>query len=135
MLRRLTLVLDTDDNQFRAEIPVIETMNVEPGTIILADAGAKKIGVIKIVRHYTGLGLKDAKEATESLPRAFAAEDMCPRQVVENPDKLAMLNQFAEDMESEGARVEVGGERQREEILMREIIGAFGRACGVKVSD
>jgi large subunit ribosomal protein L7/L12 len=36
--------------------------------VILTDAGAKKIGVIKAVRGLTGLGLKEAKEACESLP-------------------------------------------------------------------
>ena len=36
--------------------------------VILTDAGAKKIGVIKAVRALTGLGLKEAKEACESLP-------------------------------------------------------------------
>lgn len=36
--------------------------------VILTDAGAKKIGVIKAVRALTGLGLKEAKEACENLP-------------------------------------------------------------------
>ena len=36
--------------------------------VILTDAGAKKIGVIKAVRALTGLGLKEAKDATEALP-------------------------------------------------------------------
>jgi len=36
--------------------------------VIITDAGAKKIGVIKAVRALTGLGLKEAKEATEALP-------------------------------------------------------------------
>ena len=36
--------------------------------VILTDAGAKKIGVIKAVRALTGLGLKEAKEACEALP-------------------------------------------------------------------
>ncbi|SFV53520.1 LSU ribosomal protein L7/L12 (P1/P2) [hydrothermal vent metagenome] len=36
--------------------------------VVLTDAGAKKIGVIKAVRALTGLGLKEAKEACESLP-------------------------------------------------------------------
>ncbi|MCF6310256.1 MAG: 50S ribosomal protein L7/L12 [Sulfurimonas sp.] len=36
--------------------------------VILTDAGAKKIGVIKAVRALTGLGLKEAKGATEALP-------------------------------------------------------------------
>ena len=36
--------------------------------VIITDAGAKKIGVIKVVRALTGLGLKEAKDATEALP-------------------------------------------------------------------
>ena len=36
--------------------------------VILTDAGAKKINVIKAVRGLTGLGLKEAKEEVESAP-------------------------------------------------------------------
>ena len=36
--------------------------------VVLTNAGAKKIGVIKAVRALTGLGLKEAKEACEALP-------------------------------------------------------------------
>ncbi|QFR50050.1 50S ribosomal protein L7/L12 [Sulfurimonas lithotrophica] len=36
--------------------------------VVLTDAGAKKIGVIKVVRGLTGLGLKEAKEACEATP-------------------------------------------------------------------
>jgi large subunit ribosomal protein L7/L12 len=36
--------------------------------VILKDAGAKKINVIKVVRALTGLGLKEAKEAAEGTP-------------------------------------------------------------------
>ncbi len=36
--------------------------------VVLKDAGAKKINVIKAVRAITGLGLKEAKEAVESAP-------------------------------------------------------------------
>ncbi len=36
--------------------------------VVLTDAGAKKINVIKAVRALTGLGLKEAKEAVESAP-------------------------------------------------------------------
>ena len=36
--------------------------------VVLTDAGAKKIGVIKAVRALTGLGLKEAKDACEALP-------------------------------------------------------------------
>ncbi|SFL10602.1 MULTISPECIES: 50S ribosomal protein L7/L12 [Pseudovibrio] len=38
--------------------------------VILADAGAKKINVIKEVRAITGLGLKEAKELVEGAPKA-----------------------------------------------------------------
>ncbi|MDD6162273.1 MAG: 50S ribosomal protein L7/L12 [Campylobacteraceae bacterium] len=36
--------------------------------IVLTDAGANKIGVIKVVRAITGLGLKEAKDAVEQTP-------------------------------------------------------------------
>ena len=36
--------------------------------VVLADAGAEKIKVIKVVREITGLGLKEAKEAVDSAP-------------------------------------------------------------------
>ncbi|MFG1493252.1 50S ribosomal protein L7/L12 [Halobacteriovorax sp. GFR7] len=37
--------------------------------VVLADAGAKKINVIKEVRGITGLGLKEAKEMVEGAPK------------------------------------------------------------------
>lgn len=36
--------------------------------VVLTDAGANKINVIKVVRALTGLGLKEAKEAVEGTP-------------------------------------------------------------------
>ncbi|MGP6174851.1 50S ribosomal protein L7/L12 [Corynebacterium sp. A21] len=40
--------------------------------VVLEDAGAKKIGVIKAVRELvSGLGLKEAKELVESAPKAI----------------------------------------------------------------
>jgi large subunit ribosomal protein L7/L12 len=38
--------------------------------VILADAGANKINVIKEVRAITGLGLKEAKDLVEAAPKA-----------------------------------------------------------------
>ena len=38
--------------------------------VVLADAGANKIGVIKEVRAITGLGLKEAKDLVEGAPKA-----------------------------------------------------------------
>ena len=36
--------------------------------VILTSPGAKKIGVIKVVREITGLGLKEAKELVDGAP-------------------------------------------------------------------
>ena len=38
-------------------------------TVILADAGANKIGVIKAVREVTNLGLKEAKDLVDGAPK------------------------------------------------------------------
>ena len=38
--------------------------------VILASFGSAKVGVIKVVREITGLGLKEAKELVESAPKA-----------------------------------------------------------------
>ena len=38
--------------------------------VILNDAGAGKIAVIKVVRELTGLGLKEAKELVDGAPKA-----------------------------------------------------------------
>jgi large subunit ribosomal protein L7/L12 len=37
--------------------------------VILANAGAQKINVIKVVRELTGLGLKEAKDLVEAAPK------------------------------------------------------------------
>lgn len=38
--------------------------------VILSDAGANKINVIKVVREITGLGLKEAKDLVDGAPKA-----------------------------------------------------------------
>lgn len=64
--------------------------------VILADGGAAKIQVIKVVRELTGLGLKEAKELVEGAPK---------------PVKDGVGKEEAEDMkkklEAAGAKVEV----------------------------
>ena len=40
--------------------------------VVLIDAGSSKIGVIKVVREITGLGLKEAKEKVEGVPTPIA---------------------------------------------------------------
>jgi large subunit ribosomal protein L7/L12 len=39
-------------------------------SVVLTDAGPNRIPVIKVVREITGLGLKEAKDLTDSLPKA-----------------------------------------------------------------
>ena len=38
-------------------------------TVMLADFGANKVGVIKAVREITGLGLKEAKDLVDGAPK------------------------------------------------------------------
>ncbi|WP_028453035.1 50S ribosomal protein L7/L12 [Chitinilyticum aquatile] len=38
--------------------------------VILTSAGANKVGVIKVVRELTGLGLKEAKDLVDGAPKA-----------------------------------------------------------------
>jgi large subunit ribosomal protein L7/L12 len=42
-------------------------------TVILKEAGAKKIQVIKVVREITGLGLKEAKDLVDGAPQPVKA--------------------------------------------------------------
>ena len=39
--------------------------------VILKEAGASKLGVIKVVRAATGLGLKDAKDLVDNCPKTL----------------------------------------------------------------
>ena len=39
--------------------------------VVLANFGAKKLDVIKVVRELTGLGLKDAKDLVEGAPKTL----------------------------------------------------------------
>jgi len=38
--------------------------------VILKEAGAAKLGVVKLVKELTGLGLKEAKELVDAAPKA-----------------------------------------------------------------
>ena len=64
--------------------------------VVLADAGAAKLGVIKVVRELTGLGLKEAKALVDGAP---------------NTVKEAVSKDEAESMkaklEDAGAKVEL----------------------------
>ena len=50
--------------------------------VVLAEAGAEKIKVIKVVRELTGLGLKEAKDFVESAPKTIkegASKEECEK--------------------------------------------------------
>jgi len=64
--------------------------------VIITDAGDKKINVIKVVRALTGLGLKEAKEATENVPST----------IKEGVDKET-AEAAKKELEEAGAKVEV----------------------------
>ena len=54
--------------------PAAAAVEVEEKTefdVILKSAGASKLGVIKVVRAATGLGLKDAKDLVDNAPKAL----------------------------------------------------------------
>jgi large subunit ribosomal protein L7/L12 len=65
-------------------------------TVVLADAGAKKINVIKEVRGITGLGLKEAKELVEGAPKP----------IKEGVEK-AEAEELKKKLEAAGAKVEL----------------------------
>ncbi|MBN3867781.1 50S ribosomal protein L7/L12 [Gluconobacter kondonii] len=65
-------------------------------TIVLADAGDKKINVIKEVRGITGLGLKEAKDLVEGAPKTVKEGA--------SKDEAAKIKKALEDA---GAKVEV----------------------------
>lgn len=65
-------------------------------TVILAEAGAQKINVIKAVKNATGLGLTEAKSLVESAPKP----------VKENISK-ADAEKLKADLEAAGAKVEI----------------------------
>lgn len=55
--------------------------------VVLKDAGASKIKVVKAVREITGLGLKDAKDLTDSAPKAIK-EGVAKEEAEEMKEKL-----------------------------------------------
>ena len=64
--------------------------------VILADAGASKLNVIKVVREVTGLGLKDAKDLVEAAPKTL-------KEGVSKED----AEKLKADLEAAGAKVEI----------------------------
>ena len=64
--------------------------------VVLADAGAQKINVIKEVRAITGLGLKEAKDLVEAAPKPV-------KEGVSKDD----AEKFKAQLEAAGAKIEL----------------------------
>ena len=64
--------------------------------VVLTDAGSSKIGVIKVVREITGLGLTEAKAMVEAAPKAI-------KEGVSKDDAKTIK----EKLEAAGAKVEL----------------------------
>lgn len=64
--------------------------------VVLANAGDKKINVIKVVRAATGLGLKEAKDMVEGAPKTI--KEALPK---------ADAEKLKAELEKEGAKVEL----------------------------
>lgn len=65
-------------------------------TVILAEFGSNKVGVIKAVREITGLGLKEAKDMVDAAPKPVK-EGVSKAEAEETKKKL----------EEAGAKVEI----------------------------
>ena len=82
-----------------AAAPAAAAAAVEEKTefdVILADAGASKLNVIKAVKSITGLGLKESKDMVEGAPQTVKAGVS-----KEEADKIA------EELKAAGATVEI----------------------------
>ncbi len=64
--------------------------------VVLAEVGGNKIGVIKVVRALTGLGLKEAKEKVDGAPSVI--KEAAPKEQAEDAKK---------QLEEAGAKVEL----------------------------
>ncbi len=64
--------------------------------VVLAEAGDSKMGVIKVVKELTGLGLKEAKELVDNAPKTI-------KEAVAKADAEEMKKK----LEEAGAKVEL----------------------------
>jgi large subunit ribosomal protein L7/L12 len=77
-----------------AAAPVVEEKT--EFTVLLKEAGAQKINVIKVVRAATGLGLKEAKDLVDGAPKAV-------KESISKDD----AEKLKKELEEAGAKVEL----------------------------
>jgi large subunit ribosomal protein L7/L12 len=86
-----------------AAMPAAAAEAVEEKTefdVVLTDTGANKIGVIKVVKNATGLGLKEAKDLVDAISPA------APKAIKEGVKKEE-AEELKKALETEGAKVTV----------------------------
>ena len=93
---------------YRIEAPKVATRVVQPKDpsdpvevpttvdVMLKSAGDKKIQVIRVVRQYTSLGLKEAKDAVDAAPK-----------VILSSVEREQAEKIRKDLEEQGATVEL----------------------------
>ncbi|MCI8501863.1 MAG: 50S ribosomal protein L7/L12 [Oscillospiraceae bacterium] len=64
--------------------------------VVLVDAGASKMGVIKAVKEITGLGLKEAKELVDNAPKT-----------IKEAASKADAEEIQKKLEEAGAKIEL----------------------------
>ncbi len=64
--------------------------------VVLMDAGASKMGVIKLVKEITGLGLKEAKDLVDNAPKP-----------IKEAASKADADEIKAKLEEAGAKVEL----------------------------
>ena len=80
-------------------VPAAAAEEVEEKTefdVILKNAGASKLGVIKVVRAATGLGLKDAKDLVDNCPKTL-------KEAISKED----AEKLVEELKAAGAEAEI----------------------------
>jgi large subunit ribosomal protein L7/L12 len=77
-----------------AAAPVVEAQT--EFTVVLKEAGAQKINVIKVVRAATGLGLKEAKDLVDGAPKSV-------KEGINKDD----AEKLKKELEEAGAKVEL----------------------------
>ena len=79
-----------------AQAAGVETIEQTEFNVVMTSFGANKVGVIKVVRTLTGLGLKEAKDLVEAVPAHV--KDGIPKTDAESVKK---------QLEEAGATVEI----------------------------
>lgn len=93
-MSHINIEIGTKDGTIRLEVPLVNGCNTV-AAITLTDLADRKSHIVEVIRHFTGMTLKDAKTAAESLPRTFEACEVT----------RGTLEHFKANLEAEGGTV------------------------------